>query len=235
MSVATRVVAGVTPDTFKHMQPGAGAVLMDFDYKAIASTGAFQESFIAALATPNNLGGTRGGININVVPEKRQREVDGANVRFKGDSVIDGWECYLSCNLVEFTATTLKAAFPTADIDEDVADIAKIRIKTAISADDHKENICWIATTDFGYIMFALHNALGQTTGEISSEAQGESTIPFRADGFVSDFAEIDYAPCDIWLVDMRGGVIQRQKVGTEETETVETAVASEEGGVTFA
>ena len=227
MAETTRILAGVTPQTYEEMQLGPGIILVNFAYEDISTVAGFAEAMNKALAAPEgspsgwSLGGTRGGINVNVTPTMRQRDIDGVIARFVGDSVIDNWECYISGNLVQFSPKTMQAVFPSAEFAQSEADdqdrkITAMRIRTAMQNSDWQKNMCWIGTTDYGWIMFALHNALGQTTGDISTESAGEATIPFRADGFIAEFDAIDYAPCEIWIVD-RVGTISKARVGAGE------------------
>jgi len=214
MAEAIRTLAGVTADTFRHLQLGAGALLVDFDYGNITTPQAFREAFSGALRGGQSLGGTSGGIGIDITPEFRKIEIDGANVPFKGDSVIDTWTCQMSTTLKEFTPTILQAAFPTSEFAEIGDAITAMRIRTGIGESDYYENITWVATTQYGWIMVCMFNALGRTTGAISSEDKGEGDIPFEVVGHIEDFDDIDFAPCEIWLVDNVGGII-RQNVGT--------------------
>ena len=205
MAEAVRTLAGVTADTFKHLQIGAGALLVNFDYDEVRSPEEFREAFLSAMRAGKSLGGTNGGVNINVTPEFRRIEIDGANIPFKGDSVIDSWECYMETTLKEFTPDIMQAAFPTGEF-ADVSDgITAMRIRTGISHDDYMKNTCWIATTQYGWVMVAMHNTLGRTTGAIASGDKDEGDIPFRVDGHIDNFDAIDFAPCEIWFVDMHG------------------------------
>ena len=215
-AITDRIVAGVNSNTYQEMQLGVGVLVANFDYENIDSVEDFYQAYQDALLNNQSLGGTRGGINVGVVPEMRQREVDGVLARFVGDSVIDRWECYIECDLLQFSPEIMKQAFPTAEfvqspLDAEGRRITGMRIRTAITAESHIQNMCWIATTDYGMFMFALHNALGQTTGAMSAAGGTEGTIPFRADGFVGDFiadpTALDYAPCEIWFVDRLGHI----------------------------
>jgi len=214
MAEAIRTIAGVTASTFQHLQLGAGALIRDFNYQDIATPAEFTSAFRDAMLNGQSLGGTNGGININVTPTMRRIEIDGANVPFKGDSVIDTWECFMETTLKEFTPEILGAAFPTGEFMQPGDGITAMRIRTGIGPDDYWKNATWIATTQYGYVMVSMHNALGRTTGAISSEDQGEGDIPFRVDGHIDDFEDIDFAPCEIWFVDVHG-VIDRANVGT--------------------
>jgi hypothetical protein len=101
-----------------------------------------------------------------------------------------------------------------ATTDPDGKGITSMRIKTGIGPYDYYDNISWVATTQYGYIMVAMFNALGQTTGAISAQDKNEGTIPFQVRGSIEDFDDIDYAPCEIWLIDAIGGIIEKTKVG---------------------
>jgi len=205
MAEAVRTLAGVTADTFKHLQLGAGALIVNFDYEGINTPEQFRDAFMAAMKNGQSLGGTNGGVDINVTPEFRRIEIDGANIPFKGDSVIDSWECYMETTLKEFTPDIMQAAFPTGEFAEVGDGITAMRIRTGIGPDDYMRNTCWIATTQYGWVMVAMHNALGRTTGAISSDDKNEGDIPFIVDGHIDDFDAIDFAPCEIWFVDMHG------------------------------
>jgi len=89
-----------------------------------------------------------------------------------------------------------------------------MRIRSAIDLDDYKDNYTLILTTDYGWLMIAMFNALGRTTGPINTEDQAEGEIPFQVNGKVSDFEAIDYAPVEIWMVDRTADGIIRSKVG---------------------
>jgi hypothetical protein len=149
----------------------------------------------------------------------RKTEIDGANVPFKGDSVIDSWTFQMSATLKEFTPAIMQAAFPTAEF-ADVGtpgtngeSITAMRIRTGIGPDDYYGNVCWVATTQYGYVMVAMFNALGSITGDIVAADKGEGGIPIQVTGNIEDFDDIDYAPCEVWFVDVYGGIIDRTNV----------------------
>jgi len=195
------------------MQLGPGAMIVDFEYENITTATGFREAFTEAIRNGQSLGGTDGGFDVNITPELRKRQVDGASVPFKGDEVIDSWTCEMSTTLKEFTPAILQAAFPTSEFAEVGDDIVAMRIRTAIQNDDYKDNYTLILTTDFGWLMISMFNALGRTTGGISTEDQGEGSIPFQVNGKVDDFEDIDFCPAEIWFVDNTADGIIRNKV----------------------
>ena len=215
--MAERIIAGVTSDTFKHLQLGVGAILRDFEFDSIETPAEFKTAIVDAIRAGQSLGGTQGGINIEITPTYRKIEIDGANVPFKGDETIDEWLCQMTATLKEFTPDILQTAFPTAEFTEiGAADsgITAMRIRTALSEEDYADNYTWVTTTKYGYLMIAMFNALGRTTGAISAADKSEGSIPIQINGKIEDFTDIDYAPCEIWMIDMEGGII-KTLVGT--------------------
>ena len=212
-ATGTRILAGVTADTFKHQQLGAGAMFVNFEYEDIETAEQFRERFTDSIREGKSLGGTTGGFDINVTPTYRKREIDGASVPFKGDEVIDEWTCEMSTTLKEFTPDILQAAFPTAEFEEVGEDIVSMRIRAAVGPDDYKDNYTLILSTDYGWLMIAMFNALGRTTDAISTEDNAEGEIPFQVNGKIASFEDIDYAPVEIWFVDKVGGII-RNRIG---------------------
>jgi len=212
-----RVLAGVSADTFKSLQLGPGAIIRNFKYEEVKTPQEFKDAFLDAIRNGQSLGGTQGGINVNVTPTYRKIEIDGANVPFKGDKVIDEWTCYMEATLKEFTPRIMEAAFPTSEFAEIGTAVAPAtetgivaqRIRTAVGDNDYNTNDCWIATTQYGYIMVAMFNTLGGTTGAITAADRAEGNIPFRVDGHIEDFEDIDYAPCELWYVSMVDGIIK--------------------------
>lgn len=213
------ILAGVTSDTFKSLQLGPGAILRNFEYQDITTYNAFHAALLEAIRSGQSLGGTDGGINIEITPTYDRYPIDGATARFRGDSFITDWLCQMSTTLKEFTPKVLATAFPTsefAEIGEEggTGDILAQRIRAAISNEDYDDNHTWIATTKFGYLMVSFFNALGQTTGAIAAPSTGAGGIPFQTVGHVENFDDIDFAPCEIWYVYKDGRPIEPFKVG---------------------
>lgn len=210
-----RVLAGVTSDTFKHLQIGPGAIIKNFEYSTLKTYKLFQEGLLKAIKDGKSFGGTEGGISIEITPTYEQYEIDGANMPFKGSQYITEWVCQMSTTLKEFTPIAMQAAFPTSqftNVDHSVTpegatepvvtkDILAQRIQTDIDNGHYDTNHTWVASTKFGYIMVAFFNALGQTTGAIEAPSEGAGGIPFQSNGYNENFDDIDYAPCEIWYI----------------------------------
>lgn len=207
--MAERILSGVTQETFSYLQLGAGAIIKNFDYSAITTPAAFKTAFNTALQTDQNLGGTRGGIAINIMPTTRKIEIDGTEVvSFVGDEVVESWDVSMGASLVQFTPQTLQEAFPSAEFAGVGTDITAMRIRQQFSDEDYEENHTWISTTKYGYLMISMFNTLSRLTGEITTTSNGESVLPITINPKNADFLDIEHLPCEIWFVDMVGGVI---------------------------
>ena len=207
----SRVLSGVTNETFKSMQLGVGIIIKNFAYSAIATPTEFKAALEAAISGGQGLGATLGGININVVPEMRQRQFDGATVRFKNDSVIDSWTSTISTTLKEFSPQVLQVAFPTAEFTEigQAEDMLAMRIRTSLEDTDYAENYTWVGTTDFGYLMISMFNALAATSGDITAADKAEGGIPVTITGHAEGFDDAEFAPCEIWFINDKGGIVK--------------------------
>lgn len=211
--MAERTVSGVTKDTFNYLQLGAGAIIRDFDYKEITTAAEFKAAFMAALPTEANLGGTRGGIAVSIVPTTRKPVIDGVaaeGIGFINGEVIDYWTAHMAASLVQFSPQTMQEAFPTAEFTSVGADsgITAMRLKQQFSKEDYAENHTWITTTKYGYLMISMFNTLPRLTGDIQTTDNSEAVIPIDILPNFGDFEEIDYVPAEIWFVDMTGDTI---------------------------
>lgn len=207
--MAERILAGVTAETFNFLQLGAGAIIKDFDYSTITTAATFKIAFMAALPTDQNLGGTRGGIAINITPATRKIEVDGTDVvSFVGDEVVESWDVSMGASLVQFSPQTLQEAFPSSEFIAIGTDVTAMRIRQQFAVEDYATNHTWISTTKYGYLMVSMFNTLSRLSGEITSTSNGEAVIPVTINPKNADFLDIENLPVEIWFVDMVGGVI---------------------------
>ena len=224
-------VNSVTADTFAHLQIGAWAFFVDFDYEGIDTADGFAAAVQAALTAGGALGGTSGNIDIEIMPEMHDlsESINDVFVPFVGAEVLRRWTCQMSATLKEFKKSTLEVVFPTAVFDELAPGITEIKLGSNLQQGHYRKNITWIARINqVGYIMVAMRNALGRTTGAITVNPDDSSNIPFQAVGHAKDLEDIEFAPADIWIVDVRAG-------GAEGLTQVKAAAKSESKGLPVA
>lgn len=207
--MAERILSGVTSESFAKLQLGAGAIIKDFDYSSITDAAGFKTAFMAALQTDKNLGGTRGGIALNITPTTRKVEIDGTETTsFVGDEVVESWAMSMGASLVQFTPQSLQEAFPSSEFATVGADIVAMRIKQQFSTEDYATNHCWISSTAYGWLMVAFHNTLSMLSGEITTTSNGESVVPITITPKNADFTDIENLPVEIWIIDATGNTI---------------------------
>ena len=211
--MANFILDSVTPETFQNQALGQGIVLQDFEYEGLTTYDEFVAAMRLAMENRQDIGGVLGEIDVNISAEVRIRAVaeQVAVINFVGQDIIDRWNCYMTANVVKFDEASIKRLFPTAVSREVSEYITELKIKTAIDRGAHVKNYTWIVTTDYGYMMIALKNALSRADGGISGAVRGEGSIPFRAEGYVSDLRDIEDVPADIWLVKRGGNIITGQ------------------------
>lgn len=207
-----RILAGVTPETFNYLQLGAGAIIRDFDYANIKTAAEFKIAFMEAMQTEQNLGGTRGGIALNIMPTTEKTEIDGTElVNFIGDEKVTAWDLSMGASLVQFSPQSMQEAFPSGEftnVGGAGSGITAMRIRQQFSREDYATNHTWISTSKFGYLMVSMFNTLSRLTGEITSTSGGEAVLPITINPKNADFTDIEHLPVEIWLIDMVGGII---------------------------
>jgi len=202
--MAEKVLYGLTGDTFKSLQFGAGAVFRDLEYQSIKTMAAFKAMMSTAATAGKMLGATDGGININISATYGRPSIDGlGSIPFKGGLLPESLECYMEMTLKEISPSKMQSIFPTSRFAKDVADATiSQRINLSIDDKDYCDNICWIGTTNFGFIMVVLFNAFGRANGAIQSvDGIAATGVPFRVDGDVESFDETEFIPAEVLYV----------------------------------
>jgi|GEM_PF-1142103 len=199
--MAEKVLYGLTNDTFKGIQFGAGAVFRNLEYQDVTSMTEFNTLMRAAAAAGQMLGATDGGINVNISATYGRPSIDGlGQIPFKGGLLPESLECYMEMTLKEVTPSKMQSIFPTSRfMMEDDTNAISQRINLNISDEDYDDNIVWVGTTNFGYIMVSLFNAFGRANGAIAAvDGIAGGGIPFRADGNVASFEDTEFIPAEV-------------------------------------
>ena len=199
--MSEKVLYGLTGDTFKSIQFGAGAIFKNLAYQDVRTMADFNTLLTTAAAEGRMLGATDGGIKVNISATYGRPSLDGlGSIPFKGGLLPESLECYIEATLKEVSPSKMQSIFPTSRFAmEDGDNAISQRINLNISNEDYADNVTWVATTNFGYIMVALFNAFGRANGAISSvDGVAGGGIPYRADGNVGDFHETEFIPAEV-------------------------------------
>ena len=84
---------------------------------------------------------------------------------------------------------------------EDATIIAQ-RNALAIDDLDYLENLVWIASTGYGMVGIALFNVFGFQNGALAAvNGIAGTNVPYRAEGNVANFDDIDYLPAELLYI----------------------------------
>jgi hypothetical protein len=221
--MASFIIDSVNTETFASQILGQGVMIENFEYEHLTAFDEFETAVRDATVGGQSLGAVLGAVEVNITPEYRIRNIaeQVAVIPFVGQNIIDRWDVTMSATLVEFDADKIRHLFPTAEPTEVSTDITNIKIRTALNQSDHVINHTWVVSTDYGYMMVALKNALGGTTGAITGTPRDEGTVAFQTTGHVADLRDISYVPADIWLIKRDGGAIIQGAVSGLQEPTV--------------
>lgn len=123
-----------TPDS---LLLDAGAFFKDFKVGV--------DTYTTAKAAGKCLGATQKGGEFSTKSNIRRLEIDGVKTRTKGDTLIDGWECYIKATFIEMTKEMLMCSLGAADEKTAAVDgYDKITGRSTILDEDYIENITWV-------------------------------------------------------------------------------------------
>ena len=168
---------GITSDTVKNIQFGAGTIHKGLKYEE--GTGwNFETSCVGA---------TKGGSSVKIVPEFYTVSPDGSSVAVKDFKRKIGETATMDVNLLELNADMIRASVVGKDGDSDIEGFNLIESKENIEAGDYWENIAFVGETlDNKKIIVILPNALctsGLTIeGKSGEESVGKFTFECHGD-----------------------------------------------------
>ena len=195
-----RVLYAITDETERGVQFGSGLILKNFEYQPIEEMSEFDEAIDAAVMNGQALGAIDGGANVNITVTYGRPSIDGLGMfPFKGMEIPESLECYIAVTIKEFSPDKIQSVYGTSRFMYGGGDALSQRIQTAIAPEDYYDNITWVGTTNFGYIMISVFNVLGKSGGAINAvEGVAAGGIPFRADGNLSSFKDTNFVPAEI-------------------------------------
>jgi hypothetical protein len=183
------MLTGVTADTKKNLQLGAGILA-----KSYTPGGAIDSTAI--------IGATRGGGSFVATPTLRSIEADGVPENVKELVVNDGWTATLNTTMIEFKAENLLLALgPGAKKTETTVDdktVTTITCENKIE-DANFADIYWIGElADGTNIAIKLKNALnsGGLNITITNKGEGTYALSLVAHSSVDD---LNTAPFEIY------------------------------------
>lgn len=190
--------SGVTPNTSKHLQLGAGAFLKNFDVT--------NDTWASAKAT-KLIGATAGGGSFAAVPTIRRVEVDGVKGATKGFEALDEWTVTMTANVKEITAEAIKMALATGSdtlakspSSSTTSNYHKIVASNDLADSNYIGNITWVGTLSGSNIpvIIVLKNALCTNGLTLTTQDKSEGVIALTLTGHY-DPTDLSVVPFEIY------------------------------------
>lgn len=173
------MTTGLNPQTFEHLQLGAGLFLRGFDCAA-ADAADLQTKIAAAIAEGSSIiGATRGGGSLQVTPTWRTLEADGLRSPVKGDTVIDSWTVKLTGTMLEITPRNFAAALVSAST-QTQGSVTTLTVRADLAPEDYIPSLCWIGDTAQGFVLIELTDVINLKGAAFTFTDKGEGTLPFE-------------------------------------------------------
>ena len=181
-----KTLTGVTTDTKKNLQLGAGVVTTEYTEGGTISSSAI-------------IGATRGGGSFAAVPTIRQIEADGLPTYTKDFETIDDWAATLNTTMIEFKKDAVLLALGGGAKATVSGQVTKITASHEITTDQYKD-IFWIGNLmDGRKAVIKLKNALSLAGFNLTITNKGEGTYAVTLTAHY-DIADLDTAPFEIWI-----------------------------------
>lgn len=184
MGIKSIVTTPLRAETYKNLQLNAGVMLVNCDLDEYDDAEELKAALTDLIADGSTLlGATRGGGTYVVTREMRNVEADGVRANFKGGTIVDGGDVYMSTTLIEQTPEHMKSVIGNADIDDTKPNHIKIKIRLAVDDDDYIQNVVWVGDTSEGFMAIELYNALNTAdiTFTWADKNEGTVTVEFHA------------------------------------------------------
>lgn len=180
---------GVTEDTIKNIQFGAGTIHKNLKYTS--NTWNFDNSIVGA---------TSGGSKFSIKPEYTPLDIDGANVDFVGSDVKTGEVATMDVNWAELSADIIKTALNAKEGTSDDENFTLIESKPNVEKGDYWENIAFVGKTlDGRDIIVIMDNALCTSGMELEGKKKTQGVLSTSHKCTASITSDLDTLPYHIY------------------------------------
>lgn len=193
---------GLSPDSFKNVQLGAGAFFINVDVSGITvdassntttTASDFADILQQALADGKSLGATNGGGTFNAVPEMEQIPVDGMTYPIVGSTVAYSWNVTLGTTIKEITPKNLKIVLPMSEVDEETGGITA---SSTLLPSHYIPTVGWSGRLIDGRLAYIeLQNALNIAGMAMTINDRGGAEIPVNFRAHQADMTRMQMAP----------------------------------------
>lgn len=178
----------VTANTPGNILLGAGTYHRGLKYEGNAWTG-------------NVIGATSGGGKISIKGEFIDLELDGAMVKFKGQTIKQGGAASAEVNFVEFTNEIMKMGTLFEEGDTDATGFTMLQDKENIEEGDYVENFGFVGFTADGskQIIVIFENALCTSGMELEPKNKEQSVVKLTFDAVANEDSNLKTLPVKIY------------------------------------
>ena len=179
---------GVTTATPKNILLGAGTYHKGLKFEENAWTGAI-------------IGATNGGGKVSIKGEFQDLELDGALVKFKGQTVKQGGAASIEANFAEITEETILMSTNFEKSESDVTGYDLFVDKANIEEGDYVENFGFVGKTadNSKDIIVIFEYGLCTSGLELEGKNKEQSVIKLVIDAYAENKGNLDTLPVKIY------------------------------------
>lgn len=179
---------GVTSGTPSNILLGAGTFHKDLTFSGGAWSGTI-------------LGATSGGGKISITGEFKDIELDGALVKFKGQTVKQGGAASAEISFAEITKDVLKMGTLFKEGESDAEGFTMLQDKAHIEDGDYLDNFGFVGYTADGskQIVVIFESALCTSGLELESKNKEQTIVKLTLDAVANNEGDLDTIPVKIY------------------------------------
>jgi hypothetical protein len=179
---------GITPDTPKNVLLGAGTYMKGLKFADGKWTGTV-------------IGATNGGGKVSIKGEFQDLELDGALVKFKGQTVKQGGTANIEANFAEISEDVLQMATLFEQKESDADGYVMLQDKANISEGDYVEGFGFVGKTADGSkdIIVIFEYGLCISGLELEGKNKEQAVIKLSIDAYAENEGDLDTLPVKIY------------------------------------
>lgn len=179
---------GVTTTTPQNILLGAGTYMKGLKYSGNAWAGTV-------------IGATNGGGKVSIKGEFLDLELDGALVKFKGQTVKVGGSANIEANFAEVSGDVLKMATLFKDGESDAQGYSMLVDKANIEEGDYVEGFGFVGKTADGKkdIVVVFEYGLCVSGLELEVKNKEQSVVKLSIDAYAANSGDLDTLPVKIY------------------------------------
>ena len=187
MSIVKHAITESTPS---NILLGAGTYYRGLTYSSNAWSGTV-------------LGATSGGGKVSIVGEFLDLDLDGALVKFKGQTVKVGGKATAEVSFAEVTADVIKMGTLFEEGTAPDTNITLLQDKAHIADGDYIQNFGFVGYTADGskQIVVIFENALCTSGFEVENKNKEQSVVKLTLEAYANNSGNLDTLPVKIYYV----------------------------------